>query len=65
KAFQVAKDPSVFKCSLRFQVLSEEDAEKASVKEITVPNEVTDPALRFPNPASQCHTCSAKDYVGN
>nr|GEV68563.1 DNA-directed DNA polymerase [Tanacetum cinerariifolium] len=27
-----------------------------------VPNEVTDPALGFPNPASQCHTCGAKDY---
>nr|GFB77697.1 DNA-directed RNA polymerase IV subunit 1 isoform X1 [Tanacetum cinerariifolium] len=52
----------VFKRSIRFQVLSEEDAEKASVKEITVPNEVTDPALGFPNPASQCHTCGAKDY---
>ena len=36
--------------------------EKASVKEIVVPNEVTDPALGFPNPASQCHTCGAKDY---
>ncbi|KAK9076715.1 hypothetical protein SSX86_005049 [Deinandra increscens subsp. villosa] len=36
--------------------------EKASVKEITVANEVTDPALGFPNPASQCHTCGAKDY---
>nr|GEY62504.1 putative reverse transcriptase domain-containing protein [Tanacetum cinerariifolium] len=39
-----------------------EDVEKASVKEITVPNEVTDPVLGFPNPASQCHTCCAKDY---
>nr|GEV07515.1 reverse transcriptase domain-containing protein [Tanacetum cinerariifolium] len=38
------------------------DAEKASVKEITVPNEVTDPVLGFPNPASQFHTCGAKDY---
>lgn len=36
--------------------------EKASVKEITVPNEVTDPAMGFPNPASLCHTCGAKDY---
>nr|GEY42036.1 DNA-directed RNA polymerase IV subunit 1 isoform X1 [Tanacetum cinerariifolium] len=36
--------------------------EKAYVKEITVPNEVTDPVLRFLNPASQCHTCGAKDY---
>nr|GEW47549.1 reverse transcriptase [Tanacetum cinerariifolium] len=35
---------------------------KASVKQITVPNEVTDPVLGFPNPASQCHTCGAKDY---
>lgn len=32
------------------------------MKEISVPNEVTDPALGFPNPASQCHTCGAKDY---
>nr|GEX06771.1 DNA-directed RNA polymerase IV subunit 1 isoform X1 [Tanacetum cinerariifolium] len=41
---------------MRFQFfLSEGDAEKASVKEITVPNEVTDPI-------SQCHTCGAKDY---
>ncbi|KVH95462.1 Aspartate decarboxylase-like domain-containing protein [Cynara cardunculus var. scolymus] len=31
-------------------------------KEIVVANEVTDPALGFPNPASQCHTCGAKDY---
>nr|GFA23383.1 DNA-directed RNA polymerase IV subunit 1 isoform X1 [Tanacetum cinerariifolium] len=38
------------------------DAEKASVKEIVVSNEVTDPVLGFPNPASQCHTCGAKDY---
>nr|GEX90078.1 hypothetical protein [Tanacetum cinerariifolium] len=37
-------------------------SEKASMKEITVPNEVTDPVLGFPNPASQCHTCGAKDY---
>ncbi|KAJ9549787.1 hypothetical protein OSB04_022330 [Centaurea solstitialis] len=36
--------------------------EKASVKEIVVPNEVTDPALGFPNLASQCHTCGALDY---
>nr|GFA94788.1 DNA-directed RNA polymerase IV subunit 1 isoform X1 [Tanacetum cinerariifolium] len=35
---------------------------KASVKEITVPNEETDPALGFLNPASKCHTCGAKDY---
>nr|GEW96453.1 DNA-directed RNA polymerase IV subunit 1 isoform X1 [Tanacetum cinerariifolium] len=41
--------------------LSEGDAEKASVKEITTPNEVTDPVLGFLNPASQCHTCGAKD----
>ncbi|GJW24480.1 DNA-directed RNA polymerase IV subunit 1 isoform X1 [Tanacetum coccineum] len=54
--------PSGVLTSIRFKVLSEEDAEKASVKEITVPNEVTDPALGFPNPASQCHTCGAKDY---
>ncbi|KAI3781295.1 hypothetical protein L2E82_11304 [Cichorium intybus] len=33
-----------------------------SVKEIVVANEVTNPALGFPNPASQCHTCGAKDY---
>nr|GEY66850.1 hypothetical protein [Tanacetum cinerariifolium] len=38
------------------------DAEKLSMKEITVPNEVTDPILGFPNPASKCHTCGAKDY---
>ncbi|KAK9071295.1 hypothetical protein SSX86_009863 [Deinandra increscens subsp. villosa] len=56
------KVPSGVLTSLRFKVLSEEDAEKASVKEITVANEVTDPALGFPNPASQCHTCGAKDY---
>ncbi|KAI3693588.1 hypothetical protein L1987_76535 [Smallanthus sonchifolius] len=48
--------------SIKFKVLSEEDAEKASVKEVTVANEVTDPAFGFPNPASQCHTCGAKDY---
>nr|GEX40447.1 DNA-directed RNA polymerase IV subunit 1 isoform X1 [Tanacetum cinerariifolium] len=36
---------------------------KASVKEITVPNEVTEPALGFLNPASQCHTCGAKYYM--
>ncbi|XP_023772113.1 DNA-directed RNA polymerase IV subunit 1 isoform X1 [Lactuca sativa] len=54
--------PSGVLTGIRFKVLSEEDAEKASVKEISVPNEVTDPALGFPNPASQCHTCGAKDY---
>ncbi|XP_076951920.1 DNA-directed RNA polymerase IV subunit 1-like isoform X1 [Bidens hawaiensis] len=54
--------PSGVLKSIRFKVLSEEDAEKASVKEITVANEVTDPAFGFPNPASQCHTCGAKDY---
>nr|GFA72716.1 DNA-directed RNA polymerase IV subunit 1 isoform X1 [Tanacetum cinerariifolium] len=43
-------------------ILSEGDAEKVSVKEIMVSNEVTDPVLGFPNPASQCHTCGAKDY---
>ncbi|KAI3787610.1 hypothetical protein L1987_42201 [Smallanthus sonchifolius] len=48
--------------SIKFKVLSEEDAEKASVKEVTVANEVTDPAFGFPNPTSQCHTCGAKDY---
>lgn len=32
------------------------------MKEVTVANEVTDPAFGFPNPASQCHTCGAKDY---
>nr|GEY94780.1 retrovirus-related Pol polyprotein from transposon TNT 1-94 [Tanacetum cinerariifolium] len=37
--------------------------DKASVKEIIVSNEVTDPALGFPNPASQCHTCGAKYYM--
>nr|GEY86124.1 putative ribonuclease H-like domain-containing protein [Tanacetum cinerariifolium] len=52
----------VFKRSIRLQVLSEKDAEKAYVKEIMVPNEVTDPEFRFPNSASQCHTCGAKDY---
>nr|GFD20175.1 DNA-directed RNA polymerase IV subunit 1 isoform X1 [Tanacetum cinerariifolium] len=51
-----------FRRSIRFQVLSEDDAVKATVKEITVPNKVTDPALGFLNPASQCHTCGAKDY---
>ncbi|PWA96741.1 nuclear RNA polymerase D1A [Artemisia annua] len=56
------KVPTGVLTSIRFKVLSEEDAEKASVKEITIPNEVTDPALGFPNPASQCHTCGAKDY---
>nr|XP_043606591.1 DNA-directed RNA polymerase IV subunit 1 [Erigeron canadensis] len=54
--------PSGVLTSIKFKVLSEEDAEKASVKEIAVANEVTDPALGFPNPASQCHTCGAKDY---
>ncbi|KAI7738062.1 hypothetical protein M8C21_018051 [Ambrosia artemisiifolia] len=54
--------PSGVLKSIRFKVLSEEDAEKASVKEVTVANEVTDPAFGFPNPASQCHTCGAKDY---
>ncbi|KAI3501223.1 hypothetical protein L1887_29087 [Cichorium endivia] len=54
--------PSGVLTGIRFKVLSEEDAEKASVKEIVVANEVTDPALGFPNPASQCHTCGAKDY---
>nr|GEX67787.1 DNA-directed RNA polymerase IV subunit 1 isoform X1 [Tanacetum cinerariifolium] len=44
-------------------ILSEGDAENASVKEITVPNEVTDLVLGFPNPASQSHTCGAKDYI--
>ena len=48
--------------SIRFKVLSEEDAEKGSVKEVTVANEVTDPAFGFPNPTTQCHTCGAKDY---
>ncbi|KAL8253727.1 hypothetical protein R6Q59_031948 [Mikania micrantha] len=56
------KVPSGVLTSIQFKVLSEEDAEKASVKEIIVANEVTDPAFGFPNPASQCHTCGAKDY---
>ncbi|XP_076942895.1 DNA-directed RNA polymerase IV subunit 1-like [Bidens hawaiensis] len=54
--------PSAVITSIRFKVLSEEDAEKVSVKEILVANEVTDPALGFPNLASQCSTCGAKDY---
>nr|GFB76295.1 DNA-directed RNA polymerase IV subunit 1 isoform X1 [Tanacetum cinerariifolium] len=41
----------------------QKSAEKASVKEITIPNEVTDPALGFATPASQCHTCGAKYYI--
>nr|GEX38472.1 putative ribonuclease H-like domain-containing protein [Tanacetum cinerariifolium] len=51
-----------FKLIIRFQYFIRGRCRKASVKEITVPNEVTDPVLGFPNPASQCHTCGAKDY---
>nr|GEX63066.1 ribonuclease H-like domain-containing protein [Tanacetum cinerariifolium] len=41
KTVKLRKILLVFKRSIRFQVLSEEDAEKASVKEITVPNEAS------------------------
>ncbi|KAK2994826.1 hypothetical protein RJ640_018808 [Escallonia rubra] len=53
--------PSGFLTRIRFNILTEEDAEKASVKEIRSGNEVTDPALGIPNPSSQCSTCGAKD----
>lgn len=44
-----------------FNILSETDAAKLAAKVIGVVNEVTDPALGFPNPIFECSTCGAKD----
>ncbi|XP_055821431.1 DNA-directed RNA polymerase IV subunit 1 [Solanum dulcamara] len=46
---------------INFSILSETDAAKLSAKVIGVVNEVTDPALGFPNPIFQCSTCGAND----
>ncbi|KAK1374781.1 DNA-directed RNA polymerase [Heracleum sosnowskyi] len=51
-----------FVSGITFDLLTEEDAEKISVKEIEVPNDVIHPMLGIPNPtSSQCLTCDAKD----
>ncbi|XP_070038864.1 DNA-directed RNA polymerase IV subunit 1 isoform X1 [Nicotiana tomentosiformis] len=44
-----------------FNILSETDAAKLAAKVIGSVNEVTDPALGFPNPIFECSTCGAKD----
>ncbi|CAN4127502.1 unnamed protein product [Withania somnifera] len=46
---------------INFSILSETDAAKLSAKVIGAVNEVTDPALGFPNPIFQCTTCGAND----
>ncbi|XP_059276067.1 DNA-directed RNA polymerase IV subunit 1 isoform X1 [Lycium ferocissimum] len=46
---------------INFNILSETDAAKLSAKVIGAVNEVTDPALGFPNPIFECSTCGAKD----
>ncbi|MCD7452091.1 DNA-directed RNA polymerase [Datura stramonium] len=46
---------------INFSILSEADAAKLSAKVIGAVNEVTDPALGFPNPIFQCTTCGAND----
>ncbi|XP_074331171.1 DNA-directed RNA polymerase IV subunit 1 isoform X2 [Apium graveolens] len=54
--------PTGFLSGIKFDILTEEDAEKISVKEIEVPNDVVHPMLGVPNPtSSQCLTCDAKD----
>ncbi|KAH9612168.1 hypothetical protein KSS87_008471 [Heliosperma pusillum] len=44
---------------IKFNILTETDAEKLSVISIETPASVTDPRLGFPNPSSQCATCGA------
>ncbi|PHT57932.1 hypothetical protein CQW23_00295 [Capsicum baccatum] len=46
---------------INFSILSETDAVKWSAKVIGSVNEVTDPALGFPNLIYQCSTCGAND----
>lgn len=47
--------------SISFNILSEADAVRKSVKLIGTASEVTDPALGFPNLVNHCNTCGAKD----
>lgn len=47
--------------SISFNILSEADAVRKSVKLIGAASEVTDPALGFPNLINHCNTCGAKD----
>lgn len=54
--------PLGFLTGMEFDIVTEEDAEKISVKEIGAANDVTHPMLGLPNPtSSQCLTCDAKD----
>lgn len=46
---------------IKFDILTEYDAGKMSVLSIETPTGVTDPKLGYPNPASQCATCGAKN----
>ncbi|PHT57934.1 hypothetical protein CQW23_00297 [Capsicum baccatum] len=46
---------------INFSILTETDAVKLAAKVIGAVNEVTDPALGFPNPIFQCSTCGASD----
>ncbi|KAL8114539.1 DNA-directed RNA polymerase IV subunit 1-like isoform X2 [Apium graveolens] len=53
---------SGFLSSITFGIVTEEDVEKMSVKEIEVPNDVIHPTLGIPSPmSSQCLTCDAKN----
>ncbi|WOG90280.1 hypothetical protein DCAR_0209523 [Daucus carota subsp. sativus] len=51
-----------FVTGIKFDILTEKDAEMISVKEIEVPNDVVHPMLGLPNQtSSQCLTCEAED----
>ncbi|XP_017236030.1 DNA-directed RNA polymerase IV subunit 1 isoform X1 [Daucus carota subsp. sativus] len=53
---------SGFLSSINFGIVTDEDVEKVSVKEIEVPNDVIHPMLGIPTPmSSQCLTCDAKN----
>ncbi|XP_059661700.1 DNA-directed RNA polymerase IV subunit 1 [Cornus florida] len=53
--------PSGILRGINFNIVTEADAEKASVLQIEAINEVTDPKLGVPNPTGHCPTCGAKD----
>ncbi|KAK9276983.1 hypothetical protein L1049_006522 [Liquidambar formosana] len=59
--YEEQRVPSGLLTGIKFNVLTEADADKISVLAIEAVSEVSDPKLGLPNPSSQCSTCGAKD----